>query len=347
MVYYQVLIFTFPLTFNNGESVASQGQTWVNSVYPANQAAKITTHDARIQSLGAWLMERVNQQTFSIHEKMCLFWHNHFANEATFDARAVFDYFRLIENRALGNFKTLVKEMTINPNMLVFLNGTQNNKFSPNENYSRELLELFSIGKGPQIGEGDYTNFTEEDIRQGAKILTGWVIQDFQSETVANTSSVFTPILHDTTDKQLTSKFGNALISNADENEYSNFIDVIFQQPATARFICKKLYRWFVNYDMTDEVENTVVNEMAQTLVSNNFEILPVLEQLLKSEHFFDLSLRGTIIKNPLEQVFSIFNATHSVPNYDLTTNYTIYLNCYWLSTNLGMNYLQPPSVGG
>ncbi|MBI2257829.1 MAG: DUF1800 family protein [Flavobacteriia bacterium] len=339
--------FSDPITFSSNESVAPFGTSWVNSVYPSSGTAQTNTQNARNESLAAWTMNRIHHQSFSIHEKMCLFWHNHFANEATSDARATFDYFRLIQTFALGNFKQFAKEMTINPCMLVFLNGTLNNKYSPNENFSRELLELFTIGKGPQIGEGDYTNYTEHDIAQGAKILTGWVVQDFLSTSVSNTSSVFMPELHDTTDKTLSTKFGNASIPNANENEYSNYIDVVFEQLETAKFICRKIYRWLVNYELTDIVESTVIAEMADTLFSNNYEILPVLDQLLKSEHFYDISVRGSIIKNPIEFIYSVFNSTLSDFNYDLETNSTIYLQCYWLNMALGMNYLAPPSVGG
>ena len=339
--------FDEPLTYSANESVATFGQSWTTSVFPANLTAQQLTQNARIESLAAWLMERINKQTFSIHEKVCLMWQNHFANFAVNDARAAFDYFRLIQTHALGNFRQFAKDITINPNMLVFLNGFQNNKYSPNENFSRELLELFTIGKGPQLGEGDYTNYTEDDIRAGAKVLTGWIIQDFLSTTNPTTSAVFSPDLHDTTTKQLTSKFQNQSIPNADANEYSNYIVIIFQQPATAKFICQKIYRWFVNYDLTPVVDTTIIDEMASTLIANNYDVLPVLDQLLRSEHFFDISLRGTIIKNPLEEVFSVLNATESVPTYDLNTNYQMYLNCYWLSSALGMNYVYPPSVAG
>lgn len=336
-----------PLVYSPNELVASFGDTWVNSVYPTDPVDKQNTENSRRESLGAWQIELLNKETLSIHQKMCLFWHNHFAVEYTFDSRATYDYHMLIFNQALGNFKQLVKDMTINPSMLLFLNGAQNNVFSPNENFARELLELYTIGKGPQIGEGDYTNYTEQDVQAGAKIFTGWTIKDFLSDTVIATSSEFNPFLHDATDKMLSNHFGNVVVSDGASNEYSNYIDIIFQQEETAKFICRKIYRWFVNYDLTEEVENTVIADMASTLTSNDFEILPVIEELLKSEHFYDISVRGAIIKNPIEFVFSIFNSTNSEPTYDLVTNYGMYLSTYWVLANLGMSYHKPPNVGG
>ena len=86
---------------------------------------------------------------------------------------------------------------------------------------------------------------------------------------------------------------------------------------------------------------------MAQTLSLNNFDILPVMEQLLKSEHFYDISVRGAIIKSPIESTFSWFNTSESVPNVDLVTDYTMYLNLFWITGTLGQNCLEPPSVGG
>ncbi len=336
-----------PLTVSPNESIVAQGSTWINSVYPTNIVDKQNTENARRESLGAWQLELINRESLSIHQKMCLFWQNHFAAESTFDSRATYDYHKLIFDNAYGNFKQLIKDITINPSILVFLNGAQNNVYSPNENYARELLELYTIGKGVQIGEGDYTNYTELDVQQGAKILTGWTIQNFQSDTVASASSYFEPTFHDTTVKTLSAHFGNAVIPNAGVNEYSNYIDVIFQQPETAKFICRKIYRWFVNYDLTADVESTIITGMSNTLIANNYEIFPVMEELLKSEHFYDISVRGSIIKNPLELIFSILNSTHSVTTYDLATNYQMYLNTYWLAGALGMNYHQPPNVGG
>lgn len=340
-------IFTQPLAFLPEETITPFGNTWVNQLYPSDTTLAQYHENARRDSLGAWLVERINKEGFSIHEKMCLFWHNHFANQVSPDSRANYTYFQLIQNQALGNFKQLVKDMTTNPCMLIFLNGYQNTKFSPNENYARELLELFTIGKGPQIAEGDYTNYTEEDVQQCAKILTGWTIDGFLSSTNTVTSGLFDSNLHDLTDKQLTEKFGSAIISNNGANEHSDLIDVIFLQSATATFLCQKLYRWFVNYELTDIVNETVVSEMATSLIANNFEVLPVLSQLLKSEHFYDLSLRGTIIKNPIEVIFSMLNSTLSFPPNDLNTRYRMYLQCGNIAGAMGMNGLIPPSVGG
>ena len=333
-----------PLAFHPDEAVTAIGSTWINDVYPTNQGP---TNNARLYSLGAWFMQRINQPTVSIQEKMCLFWDNHFGVDGTNEAKAVYGMHEKYRQNCLGNFKQLVKDMTIDPMMLLFLNGATNNLFSPNENYARELLELYTVGKGPQIGTGDYSNYTEADVAAGAKILTGWTVTDLYSTTVSQPTSVFYPVLHDTSSKTLSSYFGSAVVPDAGNAEYANYIDIIFSQPDMAKHMCRKIYRWFVNYDLTPSVESTVIADMASTLSSNNFEVMPVIEQLLKSEHFYDISVRGAIIKNPLELLFTMLNASGSMPAYSVPVNYEIYLNLYYLAQVMGMEYLRAPSVGG
>ena len=336
-----------PLTYDPLEAVSPFGTTWVTSVYPAGAAANQETETARLKSLGAWVMKRINTESFSISEKMCLFWHNHFGVTVASDSRATYNYLMLIHQYALGNFKQLIKDVTIDPCMLLFLNGASNNILSPNENYSRELLELFTIGKGPQIGSGDYSNYTEADIAAGAKILTGYLVNGLRSDTLTSPTATFFAPAHDTTSKQLSYHFNDAVIANNGATEYENYIDVIFQQDQVATFISTKLYRYFVNYDLTTDVLTNVIPIMAQTMIANNYEILPVLDQLFKSEHFYDASLKGSLIRSPLEMIYGIFNATSSGPNFDLTVDSDMYLTLYWLSENMGQAYASPPSVAG
>ena len=334
-----------PEVVSTDEGVAPMGGTWVSSPLPTSNAAD--TETARRNSLAAWIMQRLNSPVISIQEQMCLFWQNHFAAEFTFDSRATFNYHEVIRTHCLGNFKQLVKDITIDPNMLLFLSGNENNQFDPNENFARELFELYTIGKGPQIGPGDYTNFKEEDIQEASKILTGWVALGLMSTTENNTYSEFIPFLHDTSTKTLSEHFDFASITPNGANEYEDLIDVIFLQDEVANFICRKLYRWFVNYDLTSSVENTIIAEMAETFRTNNYEIEPVLSELFQSEHFYDIALRGAIIRNPLEYLFSILNSTQASPNYSTPENYDLYLQTYGIASTVGMNYAQPPSVGG
>jgi len=343
----QIPAVSDPLTYDPNDTISAYGTTWITDVYPADITAGQLVENARLKSLAAWMLQRINTEGVCISEKMCLFWQNHFSASVAPDARATYNYHMLLRTYALGNFKQMIKDVTIDPCMLLFLNGATNTLYSPNENYARELLELFTIGKGPQIGDGDYTNYTEEDVAAGAKILTGYLVDGLRSTTLPSPVANFTPILHDTSTKQLSYHFGNATISDGGATEYENYIDIIFQQPQVATFICTKLYRYFVNYDITVDVETNVIAEMALTLIANNYDILPVMQELLTSEHFYDVSLRGSIIRGPLDMVFGMFNAASSGPAFDLTTDSDMYLNLYWLAENMGQAYATPPSVAG
>ncbi len=336
-----------PLAFHPNETVVAAGQTWVNAVYPSNQVDALAVDGARQFSIAAWMMDRLNVETLTIAEKITLFWHNHFSANPGVDMRMAYDYHMLLRSQALGDFKQMVKDVTVNPCMLVFLNGASNNVFSPNENYGREFLELFTIGKGPQLGPGDYTNYTEDDVAAAAKIFTGYYVNGILSDTLTGVTAVYDTLLHDHTNKTLSSKFNNAVITANGANEYSDFIDVVFQQDEVAHHICRKLYRYFVNYDLTPAVETTVITEMANTMIANNYQILPVLTELFTSEHFYDISVRGALIKGPLEMLYTMLNSCDSAPGFSLAINSEMLLNVYWFAESMGQGYFIPPSVAG
>jgi len=336
-----------PLAYHPDETIVAQGNSWVNAVYPTNPVDAQTVETARLLSMASWGMQRINLESLTIAEKLCMFWHNHFSASFTQDSRATYDYHMLLRSHALGDFKQMVKDVTINPCMLLFLNGATNNVFSPNENFARELLELYTIGKGPQIGPGDYSNYTEQDVAEGAKILTGYYVDGLRSDTLTDVVSIYNNLLHDTTTKTLSSHFGGATIVNNGASEYADYIDVIFQQDEVANHICRKLYRYFVNYDLTASVETTVIAEMANTLITNSYNILPVLVELFSSEHFYDISVRGALIKGPLDMLYSMLNSSDSQPSFGLATDYEMQLNVYWFAETLGQAYAAPPSVAG
>ena len=130
----------------------------------------------RTNSLKAWNFNTLVESGVNIREKLVLFWHNHFAIQISVarDPNFAYHYSKLLRDSSLGNFKDLVGKITIDSWMLDYLNGHTNRLNSPNENYARELFELFTIGKGDLAGPGDYTTFTETDVVEAAKVLTGW-----------------------------------------------------------------------------------------------------------------------------------------------------------------------------
>ena len=274
------------------------GATWIEAPY----SQTINLKGYRRRSLLAWTYGLMLNEGVSLREKMTLFWHNHFVVQRSNvnDPKLNYIYINTLRQNALGNFKELAKKMTIDPSMLMYLNGNQNTSVAPNENYSRELLELFTIGKGPLAGPGDYTNYTEDDVVAMAKVLTGWRVRGFNTNNpMVSVESYFSIGRHDQSDKQLSHRFNNQIISNNGENEYKDLIDIIFQQDEVARFISRKLYRWFVYYDITPEIEDNVIEPMAQIIINNDYDIVQGLTALLSSAHFFESDNLGPMIKKP------------------------------------------------
>jgi uncharacterized protein (DUF1800 family) len=232
-------------------------------------------------------------QERSIHEKMILFWHNHFSTEADTvrDARYLYKHHSLLRKFALGNFKTFVREMSIDPAMLVYLNGNKNTKTAPDENYGRELQELFTMGKGSD------SKYTEDDVKAAAKVLTGYVVDALKIDYS------FTPSRHDTSDKTFSAYYNNTVIKGKSGTdgilELDELINMLFQKEELSKFICRKIYQFFVHYDLNETVEKNVITPLAEIFRKNNFEITPVLSTLFKSQFFYDAQLYGAVIKSP------------------------------------------------
>lgn len=336
-----------PVNYNfTKDPYCAIGQSWVNASLD-NTIQGVA--DYRRESMASWAMNLMLNEGVSIREKMTLFWYNHFVTEALFDARTVYINNKLYRQYALGNFKELTKKVTIDPAMLNYLNGNQNTKKAPNENYARELLELFTIGKGPLVGPGDYTNYTELDIQEMAKVLTGW--RDVTNELDINNKnySIFLANNHNTQTKTLSNRFGNAQITNQGDQEYANLIDIIFQQAEVARFICRKFYVWFVYYKIDASIEQDVIQPMADMLIANNFEVEPVIKALLSSEHFFQAERTGCMIKSPVDYVMSAFKM-FNIPtpgSGNITKQYTFAYNLFTFTYVLQQAYFYAPNVAG
>ena len=322
------------------------GETWVNMPLPADNLGQ--NRFARRASLYAWTFGLALNEGTSIREKLTLFWHNHFVTAEINDPKFPYHYYSKLRENALGNFRELTKTMTIDPAMLRYLNGNQNTVAAPNENYARELLELFTIGKGPQVAPGDYTTYTEDDVITCAKILTGWRDRGHNSTNPdQNIESEYVQNRHDTSDKELSFRFGNQVITNNDAEEYKDLIDVIFTKEEVAKNICRKLYRWFVYYIIDDQIEMDVIEPMAQIMIDNNYEIEPALDALFRSEHFFDMLNFGPMIKNPFDFLISILKVNKVPIPTTLLGSYTAWFRAGQALTGLDMPMLTPPTVAG
>ncbi len=327
-----------PINDYNGpdftDPVIPSGETWVNAEY--NNEAE----GYRIESWRGWWYQLMLDQGPSIRERLTLFWHNHFSTqtEIVFWGRAAYQLNQTLRAGALGNFKTLVKQVTLDPMMLLYLNGFLNSKLDPNENYARELQELFTIGK-------DYPNhYTEDDVVAAARVLTGWKIN------FDNCSSYQWPIDHDFTDKQFSAYYGNRVIKGSGnlEIELDELLDMIFEKNEVAEYLCRKLYRWFVYYKIDAATEQNIIKPLAAIFRQNNYEIKPVLETLLKSEHFFETAQSGCHIKTPVDIVLGNLRTFNTeIPGTTLYDNFVMKYFLTYLLSEMKMLPGDPPEVAG
>ncbi|MFN4255978.1 MAG: DUF1800 family protein [Saprospiraceae bacterium] len=268
-----------------------------------------------------WLRDMVNE---SIRAKMVLFWHNHFVTELNvYGCNAyLWDYYSLLNEYAFGNFRVFVREMGKTGAMLSYLNGNQNIADEPNENYARELMELFTMGES--------NGYTQADIVEMARALTGWRANDYEC-----TAPYFDPDLHDNGQKTI---FGQT--ANFNFNTAHNLIFTARSQQVSG-YIAEKLYKHFA-YQTPDK---QVVDGLAATFKASNWELLPVLKQLLKSEHFFDDERVACRIKNPLESMLTIFKMAGADAANDIETGWLDAIS-YW-SYQLGQEIFNPVNVAG
>jgi uncharacterized protein (DUF1800 family) len=328
-----------PPVNNYADPDVPAGETWVNAAYSSSG----TVTGNRINSLHSWWTGLQLNQNRSIEEKMVLFWHNHLVTEHSgLDPRHLYRYNVVLRKNALGNFKTMIKDITLTPAMLVYLNGNKNTAGAPNENYGRELQELFTMGKGPN------SKYTESDVQAAAKVLTGY---DIDSATL---NYVFKSTKHDITNKQFSAFYNNTLITGrsgtAGEQELDDLITMLFNQTELSLFICRKLYRFFVYYTIDQNIETNIIEPLATIFRNNNFDIKPVLQALFKSEHFYDALNIGCLIKSPIDFVVGICREFDVV--FPGTTSFYVETYALWrvlitsaldLSQELG----NPPDVAG
>jgi uncharacterized protein (DUF1800 family) len=281
------------------------------------------------------------------------------------------------------NFKELTKKVTVDNAMLKLLDGDLNVNGSPNENYARELHELFTIGRGlegtlpPVAQPGDYFLYKEQDVQAAAQVLSGWEVDTTFSNIDPDTNlprgkvrgSPTNASAHDNRVKQFSDRFNKSTIQpnpalmqggNATEasarDEISQLIDQIYARPETAKNICRRIYRFFVYHTITTDIDNTIISEMAATFAANSYKLQPVLEELFKSQHFYDASAGvnddnfGGIIKSPLDLMMGTLQLfTIRLPD-PIAAAASFYAKTNGLLKSLydmGINFFEPSDVAG
>lgn len=330
-------------------------------------------------------------------ERIVLFLHTHFTTiqSKVNNSRALYYQnmlFRLFALDALNpdpliNFKTLTTKISVDNAMLILLDGILNVKGSPNENYGRELLELYSIGRGlegtlpPTTTPGDYFLFTEQDVQAAARVLSGWTTDGDFSTIDEDTliprgtvrGSITNASAHDSQPKVFSERFNNAviqanptLLENGNQTEASaldeidQLVNLIYSNEATAKHICWKIYRFFVAAPHTTEqsllLDSTVIEEMKNVFISSNYKLQAVIENLVRSVHFYEASgvqtddNFGGIIKSPIDLVLGTFR-NFSIPLPPMTTQptefYAATVEIMGHFHDMQFNFYEPYDVAG
>lgn len=262
------------------------------------------------RDLNVGWIQRMSTTDAQLRERMTLFWHNHFACR-TQNALYAQQLNNIQRENATGNFRTLLLQVSRSPAMLQFLNNQQNRKNHPNENFARELMELFTIGRG---------NYTETDVKESARAFTGWGFDkdgQFQER----------PQLHDPGSKTFLGKTGPLTGEDV--------IDQLLAQKQTARFISTKLYKFLVN----EAPDTNHVEEMASVFYNSGYEIRPLLEHVFTSNWFYDDRNVGNVIKSPVELIVGLnrmFYITYQKPEVLMQ-----------FERVLGQVLFNPPNVAG
>ncbi len=272
------------------------------------RASRLETH-----RMAYWWANRMLVTERPLEEKMALFWHGHFANseEKIRDYRKLLKQIQLFQDKGTGNFRDLMVSVAQDPAMLAFLDAGVNVKGAPNENFAREIMELFTMGVG---------NYTEKDIREAARAFTGWNFNDL--------TFVINPDRHDDSVKHVLGQSGNY--------DGVEVIDVILAQPVTADYLGSKIYRYFVRQEITPELRKQV----GAVLRDSNYELAPLLETIFLSKDFYSAASTGTRIKPPVEMVVGTYRKmglkeVPGVPDFNDVTE------------SLGQKLFFPPTVAG
>ena len=296
-----------------GVSMLSEGasrrlQPVVNKFFYGLRSNAVET-----QRLATWWGERMLTTKRPLEEKMTLFWHGHFAtgNTKVRDTRMMYQQNTMLRTHANRSFKDLLVGILKDPAMLVYLDNGENIKGHPNENFGRELLELFTLGVG---------NYTEQDIREGSRAFTGWTndVLDFK----------FDGEQHDFNQKTFLGRTGAF--------DGDDIIAIILEQPAAAEFVGEKIYRFFVR----EEIDASVRVALAGTFRDAGYDLKPLLTQVFLSRDFYSPASYATKIKSPVHLVISTYrklglSELPTIPDFNR------------LTAGLGQTLFNPPNVAG
>jgi hypothetical protein len=373
--YHQLTSAEYEELYNNEDVPA--GDPFINRPYANNSSAQLEQfgHERYI-AIVSWVDQRIYKQNTSIHWKLFVFLHN-LVPTRCFDLghKAAFLYIKLLFEACFGSYKEFIYQVTIDPSMLDFLNLALSQKETPDENYAREVQELFTVGKRP------FAQFTEKDVREIARALVGWTYDYEKLVFSEGTQShvFFEDHNHDIGDKAFSSFYNNQTIKGKSgmdgQEELQEVVDILFDTEESGIYLCRRLYQFFVYPVLTPEIESQIISPLAQVFRDNDHSLIAVLRVLLGSEHFYDAAIPNSIIKPPIDYNMGMLKELmitegHRVywdgkklyheqitPNHpafleveiDQTTlSYNLFgQSLHWSCYNQGMQLFTPPNVSG
>ena len=332
----------------------------------------------RKDAIYSWMYHSMYAQPTSICWKLFIFLFN---LTPTLDFHSIhkmiYSYIHLIYHGSFRNYRDFIYDLTLEPYMLEYLNLQLSQKETPDENYAREVQELFTVGKRP------FSKFTEEDVQQAARVLVGWRSKFWDENAMSEGWEPvieFQPWNHDTSDKQFSEFYGNKLILGREgeegAEELGEFIDMIFETDEVAIYLSRRLFQFFVYPVLSDYIEENIIKPLAEVMRSNGYNLSETLKVLLKSEYFYSEELQNSMLKAPLDFTLAIYKE-FDIENGELWTyrqeeqrsynsmfaedvsffnpiffdedfkRYRLFRNIGWNINNQGMNIFYPPSVSG
>ena len=275
--------------------------------------AQRTVAAGNVEQLAAWWLYRMLNTYDPLLEKLTLFWHGHFATSAAKvdKPQMMLDQNQMLRQHARGRFQDMVKAVSRDPAMLVYLDSTTNRRIHPNENYARELMELFTLGVG---------NYTEKDVKEVARAFTGW--------EVLGDRFVFNASQHDAGVKSILGRSGNF--------DGDDAVRIVLDHPAASRFIAGKLIRFFVFDELA--APDSLVEPIAKDLREHEFRIGPVLRRILGSNLFYSDHAIGRKVRSPVELGIGLLRALGATTNL---------VKLAQGLAELGQSLFHPPNVKG
>ena len=352
-------------------------EQWVNRPYNKEFAPgglEANGHERR-ESIYASLIYSMNEQATSIHWKLFLFLHNLTPVKGFVGGghKAAYNYIKLLFNSSFDSYKTFIYNLTLDSSMLSYLNLTLSKKETPDENFAREIQELFTVGKRP------FAKFSEQDVREIARALVGWKINYPEMHNEGHEMpAIFDASNHDIEDKYFSSFYGNKVIKGREgesgAEELQEVVDMLFETDENAIYIARRLYQFFVYPVLTEEIEEKIIQPLARIYKDNNYSLVEPLRVLLKSQHFFENQIENSLIKSPIDFFMGFIKefdlkSNRVLHHYDGNQIYKSLFEPYlyndkvrdtsyieyrfidqiinWYLDPLGYTTLKPPSVSG